>query len=113
MLPHEPQRINTEFDSFFNFFTMATSGTVRLAQRSSGDLPGSALWTSCIRKSSERTFHPVFFSTPFWQTGYDPKNTFINEGQLQYWLKNKVSADLESVPGVGPANKHHFVAGEL
>ena len=45
------------------------------------------------------------------QTGYDPKNTFINEGQLQYWLKNKVSADLESVPGVGPANKHHFVNG--
>ena len=75
---------------------MATSGTVRL-----------------VRNSVKSSFHPLCFCNLLWQTGYDPKNTFINEGQLQYWLKNKVSADLESVPGVGPANKHHFVAGEL
>lgn len=43
---------------------------------------------------------------------YNPQHTTINENQLQHWLRSKVSADLEAVPGVGPANKQHFVQGD-
>ena len=36
---------------------------------------------------------------------YDPKKTSINEDRLAGWLKDKISGDLEDVPGIGPANK--------
>mmetsp|Transcript_80135 Transcript_80135/g.156700 ORF Transcript_80135/g.156700 Transcript_80135/m.156700 type:complete len:112 (+) Transcript_80135:71-406(+) len=36
---------------------------------------------------------------------YDPKKTTINEDKLADWLKDKVTGDLEEVPGIGPANK--------
>jgi hypothetical protein len=42
---------------------------------------------------------------------FDPRKTYISADQFQNWMREKVVVDLESVPGVGAANKHHFVAG--
>ena len=36
---------------------------------------------------------------------YDPKNTTINEDKLASWLQDKITGDLQDVPGIGPANK--------
>jgi len=36
---------------------------------------------------------------------YDPKKTNINEDKLADWLRDKITGDLEEVPGIGPANK--------
>ena len=36
---------------------------------------------------------------------YDPKNTTINEDKLASWLQDKITGDLQDVPGIGPASK--------
>mmetsp|Transcript_11894 Transcript_11894/g.14370 ORF Transcript_11894/g.14370 Transcript_11894/m.14370 type:complete len:114 (-) Transcript_11894:168-509(-) len=38
-------------------------------------------------------------------TTFNPKNTTINEDKLSGWLQDKVTGDLEELPGIGPANK--------
>lgn len=36
---------------------------------------------------------------------YDPAKTQISEEKLTNWLREKITGDLEEVPGIGPANK--------
>jgi len=43
--------------------------------------------------------------------GYDPRKTNVSADRFQNWMREKVVLDLDSVPGIGPANKHHFLAG--
>ena len=52
-------------------------------------------------------------ATEYSTTGneFNPQHTNINENQLHTWLRTKTDGDLENVPGIGPANKHHFVKG--
>jgi hypothetical protein len=36
---------------------------------------------------------------------FNPKKTTIKEDKLADWLKDKITGDLEELPGIGPANK--------
>jgi hypothetical protein len=43
---------------------------------------------------------------------FNPKNTNISEDKLSSWLQDKVTGDIEEIPGIGPANKKLLADGE-
>jgi hypothetical protein len=47
------------------------------------------------------------------QKHFDPKYTNITDSRLGDFLRDKVTGDLEEVPGIGPVNKQLLIDGEL
>lgn len=44
--------------------------------------------------------------------GYDPRRSKVSEDKMEDWLRSQVTANVEDVPGIGPAAKKKLAEGD-